>query len=116
MPKHLLLVMALSPTVDYTDAAEVYVDIQALVTVEAPVIYFDIQPSTAVELFGSLDAATVLVDISNTGGECFSTATALDLGEGEANREWYEEAYVCEWSTTEETEWTYGDTTAEAVC
>lgn len=115
MPRRLLLAIEYSPVTEYTDAATVYVDIQTYVTEEYPVLYVDIQAS-GVDVFEHIDAATVYIDITNTGGECFSSASAVDLGEGEANLEWYEAAYVAEWSGDATPEWSYGNVSVGEGC
>jgi hypothetical protein len=80
------------------DFATVYVDIQVYVTEEVPVLYFDIQVS-AVEAAQYTDAATVYVDIRNTGGECYSSFSGLFL-DADAQTRWatptYEERWFCD--------------------
>jgi hypothetical protein len=109
-------ISTLKPTVAvYTDSATIYVDIQAYVTEEYPVVPIDISTS-GVEEKATEDAATIYIDIQNTGAECYSTAAAIDLGDGEATEEWYESVFIASMIATAEPEWSYGIVTLEEGC
>jgi hypothetical protein len=97
-----------------TDAATVYINIQAVVTEEFPVVPLDIEAS-GVETKEAADAATVYIDIRNTGGECFSSFSSLYLGEGEAFTEFNSAFMVAEFSSEAEADFNYGDPQLEGV-
>jgi hypothetical protein len=84
------------------DAATVYINIEAYVTEEYPVLYIDIQPS-GVEAAQYVDAATIYIDISNTGGECFSSFSGLFF-DADAQPRWattsYRERWFCDEDAT----------------
>lgn len=74
-----------------TDAATVYLDIQPSGADIASIsdlatVYLDLQPISTVESLHHIDSATVLVDISVLGGECYSRFHFT--GEGEADTRW----------------------------
>jgi concanavalin A-like lectin/glucanase superfamily protein len=97
------------------DAAEVYIDIQALVTAEVPVVYVDLQAS-GVDEFTLVDAATVYMDITNTGGECFVTSSGMNFGEGDATTEWSSGAYIERWAAEDALRWVVAGISTEPVC
>lgn len=92
---------------DYVDAATVYLNLEALVTEEYPVVPLRLTPS-GTEGTDRLDSATVPLTFSVLGGECYSTFMADFLGEGEATLEWSGIDNL-EWSSEENLEWSEGE-------
>lgn len=76
--------------VGYTDDAVVYLDLQVYVTEEYPVVPFDLQV-ISVEYAEFVDSATIYLDLTNTGGECFSSSSGLTLN-AEAWVRWFANA------------------------
>ena len=85
-----------------SDAATVYLNLEALVTVEVPVVYFDLQPS-GTDVWEHADAATVLLDLRALGGECYSRFHFT--GEGEADTRWDVADIESRWTGDAETRW-----------
>jgi len=98
----------------FTDADTIYLNLQALVTEEYPVVPFDLQAS-GTELRESTDSATVYLDIQALGGECHSTWSALNLGEGEPFLRWSGPSAIARWSGSEILRWSEGQIAVEGV-
>lgn len=75
----------------YFDGDTVYLDIQVYVTEEFPVVYFNLQAITTVETAQFVDSATVYLDLTLTGGECFSSSSGITL-DAEAYARWFANA------------------------
>lgn len=86
--------------IEFTEGATVYVDIQA----------------SAVEEHTTLDSATIYVNISNTGGECYSGFSGQMLGEGEATSRWRAGAYQARWSGEAQERWVLSGLSTESGC
>ena len=85
--------------------------------VESATVLVDLQPS-GVELFEHapiLDSATVYLDLSVLGGECYSTFSAAQFGEGEANLRWYASRDALRWTSDPNLRWTEEDISLEAI-
>lgn len=81
-----------APSAGYTDEATVLVDIQVesadiIEAVDSATVLVDLQTS-ALEEHTMFDSDTIYIDITNTGGECYSTFSARNFGEGEASLRW----------------------------
>lgn len=113
MPRRLLSIA--NQDFGNVDEAVIYVHIQPYVTEEYPVVPIDISAS-GVEEKGTEDAATIYVDIQNTGAECYSTAAAVNLGDGEATEEWSESVFIASIIGSDQTEWSYGIVTLGEGC
>jgi hypothetical protein len=92
-----------SDTYTYEETGVVYLDIQVYVTEEYPHTYLDLQPS-GTEAPEYIDSATCYLDLQVLGGECFSTTSGDQFGEGEANLRWVGNAFP-RWSGDDNLRW-----------
>lgn len=81
--------------------------------VDTNTAYVDLSVSS-VEVFEAIDAATVYLELTNLGGECYSTFSPALLGEGDAWVEFGSDA-IEEWSTGDELEWSFGAASVEGI-
>jgi hypothetical protein len=89
-----------------------YMNLSVFVTEEVPVLYLYMLPSAD---FQYDDTATIYIDLSVLGGECFSTYTGNLLGEGEAEGNWYSSLDEARWLGSELTRWSEGEVIIEGI-
>ena len=82
-----LQVLSRGDQVTYEDDEEVYLDLRVYVEEEFPVVYFDLQAS-GTETAQFVDSATIYLDLTLTGGECYSSSSGLNL-DAEAWQRWH---------------------------
>lgn len=100
--------LAPATSVVYQDDATVYVDIQPTGADIADIsdlatVLVDVQPS-GVDVKEQFDIATIYVDLQVLGGECFSTFSSENFGEGEANLRWASTSNL-RWSSEANLRW-----------
>ena len=90
------------------EEAIVYLNLQADVGEEFPVVYLDLLPQYP-------EFAEIYLNLTVLGGECYSTFTGELFGEGEADTRWLTSIDETRWVGTELTRWTEGEVTIEGV-
>ena len=101
-PEYLGVTAGTGGTAPIEDGATVYLDLQVYVTEEVPVVPLDLQV-ISVESAQFVDSATIYLDLTLTGGECFSSSSGLNL-EAEAWVRWIANA-TQRWEAEESVQW-----------